>query len=198
MNWILIFINSSRNFKLVLMKIAVASRNPVKIEAVQEAFSECFSDPFEIEGFSVSSGVPDQPMGNKTTFRGAQNRVENLMMEKPGYDYFVGIEGGIKMEKGRMITFAWVVVKSNENEGSARTASFFLPARIAELVLNGYELGEADDIVFSKENSKQQNGAVGLLTNNVVERSTLYKQAVILALIPFFNPDLYLKAGKTA
>ena len=59
------------------------------------------------------------------------------------------------------------------------------------LVREGKELGEADDIVFGKENSKQTYGAVGLLTGDVIDRTRFYEDAVVLALIPFRNPDLY-------
>lgn len=175
------------------MKVAVASTNPVKIEAVREAFTECFSGNIDIESFSIPSGVSDQPLGNKETRRGAGNRAETLMLQRPDFDYYVGIEGGVSMIKRQMAAFAWMVIKSKDKEGTARTASFFLPPRVAELVLIGYELGEADDIVFGQKNSKQDNGAVGLLTNNIVVRKTLYKQAIILALIPFLNPEMYRK-----
>jgi len=53
------------------------------------------------------------------------------------------------------------------------------------------ELGEADDRVFERSNSKQTNGAIGLLTGNVIDRTTLYAPAVVFALIPFKNPELY-------
>lgn len=175
------------------MRIAVASKNPVKIEAVKEAFAEFFKDSFETESFSVSSGVSDQPLGNKETRRGAENRAKAVRLKSPDFDYYIGIEGGVSMLRGQMVAFAWMVILNGKTEGAARTASFFLPPRVAELVLSGYELGQADDMVFKKQNSKQQNGAVGLLTNNVVVRKSLYKQAIILALIPFFNPELYKK-----
>ena len=78
-----------------------------------------------------------------------------------------------------------------DRESNARTASFRLPGRVRELVEQGLELGDADDLVFGKSNSKQQNGAVGLLTDNVETRTSLYEQAVVLALIPFKNSALY-------
>jgi non-canonical (house-cleaning) NTP pyrophosphatase len=53
------------------------------------------------------------------------------------------------------------------------------------------ELGQADDQVFNQSHSKQKNGAVGLLTNDLIDRSEYYKQAVILALVPFLKPELY-------
>jgi len=53
------------------------------------------------------------------------------------------------------------------------------------------ELGEADDVVFGTNNSKQANGAVGLLTDNALTRAELYTEGVILALIPLRNESLY-------
>ena len=66
-------------------------------------------------------------------------------------------------------------------------------AAIAELVRGGIELGEADDQVFGTQGSKQHNGAVGLLTHDVLTRDGFYAQAVQLALIPLINPHLYPK-----
>jgi non-canonical (house-cleaning) NTP pyrophosphatase len=84
-----------------------------------------------------------------------------------------------------------VVVLSGDKIGKARTGAFFLPPAVARLVNEGIELGEADDMVFGRTNSKQKNGAVGLLTGDVIDRRLYYEQAVVLALIPFKNPDLY-------
>ena len=67
----------------------------------------------------------------------------------------------------------------------------FLPPKIVKLINEGLELGDADDIVFNKSNSKQENGAVGLLTNNIINRTSYYFEAVILALIPFKNEQFY-------
>jgi len=55
----------------------------------------------------------------------------------------------------------------------------------------GVELGEADDIVFQRANSKQENGAIGLLTGDVIDRRQLYEHAIVLALVAFKNPSLY-------
>jgi non-canonical (house-cleaning) NTP pyrophosphatase len=85
-----------------------------------------------------------------------------------------------------------VVVKSRDGKiGKGKTGSFFLPPKVAELIGQGKELGDADDIVFGTSNSKQANGAVGILTGDVLTRTTFYEAAVILALIPFKNPELY-------
>jgi inosine/xanthosine triphosphatase len=173
-------------------RIVVASQNPVKISAVRRAFQRSFPDQsWQVASLSVPSGVPDQPRTDDEAHRGAKNRAENARLESPDADYWVGIEGGIDHIQGSMVAFAWIVALSSQQQGSARTAVFTLPAAVAALVEDGLELGHADDRVFGRDNSKQKSGAVGLLTGDVVTRTSLYEQAVILAVIPFRNPDLY-------
>ena len=91
-----------------------------------------------------------------------------------------------------MEAFAWVVIESKVGlVGKGKTGTFILPPKVAELIKKGKELGEADDIVFGQSNSKQKMGAVGLLTNNVIDRTAYYTHAVILALIRFKNANYF-------
>lgn len=176
------------------MRVVVASRNSVKIQAAANGFQRLFGvDQIDVQGVSVPSGVSDQPFSDAETQQGARQRAERARAVQPDADYWVGIEGGIADEgpAGAMWAFAWIVVCSRERCGLGRTGALALPPRVAALVRSGKELGEADDIVFGRINSKQENGAVGLLTGNVIDRSQYYEHAVILALIPFKNPDLY-------
>lgn len=174
------------------LKIIIGSKNPVKINAVKIAFEKMMQDTVsEFEGVSVPSGVADQPMSNEETLQGAQKRAENARKEFPDADFWIGVEGGLEITGDEMEAFAWVVIKSDSKEGKARTATFFLPQRVTELIREGKELGEADDIVFGHTNSKQKAGAVGLLTGNILNRTQYYSEAVVLALIPFKNSELY-------
>ncbi len=175
-----------------MKKIVVASKNPVKVQSALDGFREMFpNEIFEAEGISVSSGVSDQPIGDEETFTGALNRAKSAQQKMVNADYWVGIEGGNIAEKGEMEVMAWIIVLSKDKMGKARTAGFFLPPRIVELVNEGYELGHADDIVFGVSNSKQTGGSSGLLTDNIMTRLRFYVPAVILALIPFKNPTLF-------
>jgi inosine/xanthosine triphosphatase len=172
--------------------IAIASKNPVKIQATLNGFQRMFpTETYQIEMVSVPSGVSEQPASNQETLQGALNRARAAADMVTRADYWVGIEGGIEDYGVEMAAFAWIVVQSKSLCGKGRTGSFFLPSQIAELVRDGHELGYADDIVFQKSNSKQENGAIGILTGNVVDRTALYEQAVILALVPFKNTELY-------
>jgi len=172
-----------------MIKILVASKNPVKLDAVKEGLLVFFDQEITLLGGSVESGVSDQPMSDVETLLGAESRVKNAHDLFSGFDYYVGIEGGV--EESGLMAFAWVVISDGNRIGKARTATFILPPRVAELIHQGYELGDADDIVFEKMNSKQQNGAVGLLTNDLITRKSLYLPAVQMAFIPFLNPELY-------
>lgn len=173
-------------------KVIIASANPVKINSVKHGFIKAFPGrKFEFSGIRFDSPVNAQPFGDEETLRGARIRARQARELEPQAEYWVGIEGGVSGSLDDMQAFAWVVVLSNNQQGQARSASFYLPRRISELVMDGVELGEADDIVFGRTNSKQGNGAVGILTNDAVNRQNLYEPAVILALIPFKNPELY-------
>ncbi|MDY6867609.1 MAG: inosine/xanthosine triphosphatase [Chloroflexota bacterium] len=175
-----------------MKKIIIASHNPVKAQAVLNGFERMFpEEKFTIRQGSVSSGVSNQPMTDRDTLIGAANRAKNARRSYPDGDLWVGVEGGCDYLEGEMVAFAWIMILSEENSGSARTALFRLPGEVQKLVESGLELGDADDKIFGRENSKQKSGAVGILTGDVVTRTRLYEQAVILALIPFKNPQLY-------
>jgi inosine/xanthosine triphosphatase len=174
------------------VQIVVASTNPVKMHAVSAGFERMFpSVSYDLIQVGVPSGVSDQPMTDEETLLGALGRAKAASGVYPLADYWVGVEGGIQAEAGEMLAFAWVAILSPQLVGKGRTGSFILPSRVTALIHEGNELGEADDIVFGRTNSKQENGAVGLLTGDVINRAQLYEQAVILALIPFKNPALY-------
>jgi len=55
-----------------MKKVIVASKNPVKINAVKIGFEKMFPEEcFVFEGVSVPSGVKDQPVGNHEILTGA-------------------------------------------------------------------------------------------------------------------------------
>ncbi len=179
-----------------MITLVVASTNPVKIQAAVNGFQRLFPDSeLSVVTASVLSDVAHQPMSDEETLRGALNRSANAQAVHPNADYWIGIEGGVQPIGPEMAAFAWIVVRSGETIGKGRTGTFFLPPAVVDLIRQGKELGEADDIVFNRSNSKQEDGAVGLLTGNVIDRAQLYEQAMILALIPFKNEVLYKTPG---
>ncbi|OEF22565.1 inosine/xanthosine triphosphatase [Vibrio rumoiensis] len=172
-----------------LQKVVVASLNPAKIQAVESAFKASFpATTFTFEGVSVASEVPDQPMNDQETKLGALNRVRNAKVKINDGDYYVGLEAGIEGD----FTYAWMIIEDNHKQikrGESRSACLMLPPSVLEKVRQGKELGYVMDEVFSTENIKQKGGAIGLLTHHQLTRSSVYHQALVLALIPFLNPE---------
>ncbi len=175
-----------------MKRIAVASKNPVKIHAVEQGFKLLFpAMEFSIEGYAVSSGVNDQPLSDNETFQGALNRVNHLSKTADA-DYWVAIEGGMEEINNEFHVFAWAVAKSKDNKiGKGKTVTFILPDAVSKHIREGKELAHAADIVFNESESGKKQGTIGILTGNHIDRTRYNLDAVIMALIPFKNPDLY-------
>ncbi len=168
---------------------AVGSLNPVKLEAVRQGIAQYFADADSV-AVAVESGVRTQPVGDEETVQGAAQRARAALQAVAGATYGVGLEGGVLELKEGMFACAWCAIVDRAGAlGVASTGRFQLPPQIATLVRGGMELGAADDIVFGRANSKQNEGAVGLLTHGRLTRSQLYAPAVLLALIRFVNAE---------
>jgi non-canonical (house-cleaning) NTP pyrophosphatase len=80
--------------------VAIGSTNRVKLDSTRDAFNACFpSHAVAFDAVSAASGVPDQPMGDAETRRGAHNRAMNAARayrSKHGSwpTYAIGLEGG--------------------------------------------------------------------------------------------------------
>lgn len=169
-----------------MKKVIIASLNPAKIRAVESAFSTVFPDYHCVfQGVSVPSEVADQPMSDHETKLGALNRVRNAKLRITNGDFYVGLEAGIDGD----VTFAWMIIESATQRGESRSASLMLPPEVLSKLADANELGDVMDEVFGTDNIKQKGGAIGLLTQHHLTRSSVYHQALILALIPFTNPE---------
>jgi inosine/xanthosine triphosphatase len=167
--------------------IAVASANPAKINAVSQCFETNFPEQaITVTGIAVPSGVAEQPLSSAETLLGAENRLLALKQQVSA-DYYVAIEAGLDND----LTFAWMLIEHQGKQGKARSASLMLPPAALQLLADGQQLGDAMDQLFGTSNIKQAGGAIGLLTHNRLSRSSVYQQALTLALIPFLNPERF-------
>ena len=166
--------------------LVVASQNPVKVEATRRGFVSMFpSVAFHLHPVAVPSGVRPQPLSDAETLQGALNRAQHAAQLVPQADYWVGIEGGVEERQGSMEAFAWIVVLTPHLLGKSRTGTFSVPEEVAALIRQGQELGMAVEEVYQQAQVKSTTGAVGVLTEGVIDRVQLYEHAVVLALIPF-------------
>lgn len=165
-------------------KVVSATTNPAKIKAILQAFDEIYgAGSCHIDAVSVESGVPEQPFGSEETRTGARNRVKNARMATPDADFWVAIEAGIDGDS----TFSWVVIETREQRGEARSATLPLPTIILERVRAGEALGPVMSHYTGIDEIGRKEGAIGVFTAGALTRSSVYHQAVILALSPFHN-----------
>ncbi len=170
---------------------AIGSENPVKINCVTEAIAEFWPESKAI-GIATDSGVSHQPSSDHEMLTGALNRAQQALDKIPEAHFGIGIEGGTLDAEDGMWAYARVVIVDREGRvGKGQTGRFMLPEAVAQLIREGLELGEADDRFFGRDNSKQKEGAIGILSDGRVTRASLYKPAVTFALLRFVHPDYY-------
>ena len=100
-------------------RLAVASKNPVKINATLRGFESTFPEyEFTAEGFDIHSGVNDQPITDSETRLGAYQRASRVL-ELSDAEFAIGIEGGIETIDGKMYAFAWIVIQDAEQSAQA-------------------------------------------------------------------------------
>ena len=164
--------------------VIAATTNPAKIQAILHAFNQIFGeDSCQMTSIAVDSGVPEQPFGNEQTRAGARNRVTQARKIFPEADFWVAIEAGIDDDS----TFSWVVIENQQQRGEARSATLPLPDVILTRVRAGEALGPVMSDYTRIDEIGRKGGAIGVFTAGKLTRSSVYHQAVILALSPFHN-----------
>lgn len=194
-----------------MLQVIVASLNPAKIDSARLAFALLLPDAqVNLRGVSVPSGVAEQPISDTETYQGARQRALAARVLVPDADLWIGMEGGVEftelteqklagfsLKERTCRTFAWIQVLGPEREqangldNASRSACLTLPPAVAKAIADGEELGPAMDRLFNQTNTKQTGGAIGILTQQLITRRTLYRDTLVLALAPWLNPQLY-------
>ena len=173
--------------------MAVGSKNPVKIEAIKTCFNNFFDD-VSIE--AVEAEMKPQPIGLEETIRGAIKRGTEAL-RKTGADLGVGIEAGL-IKLGHTITgyinqHICAIIDKQGHITIGLSMGFEFPPEVVEKILSG-EAKEAEEAMEEISGIKEigsKTGAIGYLTKEKITRKDLCIQAIISALIPRINPQLY-------
>ncbi len=170
------------------IRVGVATRNPLKASATRIAF-ENFFDEVEVQSFKSRLMLQRQPADEQIT-RGAMLRAKEAI--EFGYDYGVGIEGGLLHLGGRayLTGFSAVISKVGEMHGAWGLA-WECPPSLLERVERGEELGAIMDQILGRSGVKTHEGAIGVLSKNKIDRLRVTTDSVIAALIPFVNREFY-------
>ncbi|WP_135828042.1 inosine/xanthosine triphosphatase [Halorussus halobius] len=167
------------------MRVGVGSTNPVKLSATESALSAIADAPV-VEPVAVDSGVSEQPVGERETAAGAENRARNVL-DAGEYDLGAGLEGGVaevEAADGLFLTM-WAAVTDGDRLGRGAGPRLRLPDAVATRVRAGEELGPVMDDVLGIDDVAEKQGAAGALTGGIVDRERALAQAVAGALGPF-------------
>lgn len=174
------------------MKVAVGSKNPVKIAAARQAFAAIWPhEEISIVSSDVPSGVSDQPMSTEESIKGAINRAKTVKVAlRP--DYAVGIEAGSVKVGDQWFEDGWVaVIDQTGSVGLGGSPRIQIAPKLMKLIKSGQEFGEAGDAVFGTTGMKQSSGYCGMMTGNVFTRTDMLCDAIIMALGRFVRPDVF-------
>jgi len=157
----------------VKMKIVVGSLNPVKIQAVTEAFETVNSS---VSGLSVDSKVRDQPLSHEETRQGAINRARACVQQTEA-DLGFGLEGGVFISEGLLYLCSWGALVDKEDTVCVVSGpTFRLPSVFKKPLLEGAELNEIMHEIFGIRELGSKEGAIGFFTKGVTNRKEVFKQ----------------------
>lgn len=172
------------------MQFAIGSTNPIKIDAAANVLKRVYPDA-RLMSVDTPSGVDRQPHSDKEARLGALNRARTAL-DSLHADYGIGLESGVIETEFGLMTCAWcTIIRSDGFTGVGGGAHILLPESVSQLIRRGYELGQAMDQVSGQHNTKLQMGALGLLTNSLIDRRSAFEAIICLALGPFVTEHYY-------
>lgn len=155
------------------MKIYIASQNKTKVEAVKLVFKEA-----SVIALKIDSKVSDQPKSEKETMLGAYNRAKSL----PKDGLRIGLEAGVSLEEDILFLINWgVLIDQDDNVYLASGTKIPLPKFIYDEIYNqGKELADIMNYHYNKEEINTKEGAIGIFTNDNVQRIEIFIHIVKL------------------
>lgn len=161
------------------MDIAIGTTNQAKTQAVEAIVKQYFEQAV-FTYVKAPSEVSEQPMTTEETRRGAMNRAKNTM-QKTAATLSFGLEGGVTEIDGAMYVCNWgALALTDGTVFTAAGAQIILPKEIAQEIKSGKELGPIMDAYTKQQDIRQHTGAVGVFTQGLVNRQSMFEHIVLL------------------
>ncbi len=166
------------------MRIHVGTRNPLKVRAARAGFALAFPGvPLEVSGVAVALDVPSQPFDAQVV-EGAIARARRAV---EGADCGVGIEAGLVRFPGcaeaLSVQFCAVI-----DQGGWLTVGhgpgYTLPPSVLARLRAGSTLDREISALSGIDEVKEKAGAIGVLSGGRIDRFTITREAVLMALVP--------------
>jgi len=185
--------------------IAVGSTRGPKVEAVRRvlpalatvvpAFARA-----EVVPFDASAATPPMPLSVDELLEGARVRaqlaLESLAASGRRADYAIGLEGGIDLRRtmpsNRGFLMSWAYVTDGRRGAHGCGGAIEVPSALLEEVVDkGIELSEAIDALSGQDDVRSRQGAWGILTSGLFDRTRSFEIALVNAFAPFISPGVY-------
>jgi inosine/xanthosine triphosphatase len=188
------------------MIVAVGSTRGPKVEAVRRVLAQLGDragelSRAEIVAVDVTAGAPPMPLSLDELLDGARSRAQLAMEALEGQgrraDFGVGMEGGIDLRRRdphgrRGFLMSWAYVTDGRRGAHGCGGAIEVPRPLLDRVVSdGIELAEAVDAFAREHDVRSRQGAWGVLSGGLFDRTRSFEIALINALAPFYNDAAY-------
>lgn len=175
--------------------VALGSRNPAKVQGASKAFRR-LRRRVRVVGVELSGATVPQPFGLRETVKAALRRAELALERSPSAALGLGVEAGLVkcplIPAGFMDQHVALILDRGGGVTVGGSSSFEYPSKVVVNTLGeGVEVGKVVEELSGIEGIGRKKGAIGFLSHGVVNRAQLVEQAVLMAMIPRINPELY-------
>jgi inosine/xanthosine triphosphatase len=185
--------------------VALGSTRAPKVEAVRRvlaalsAHSPSLSSA-ELASRDVEHGAPAMPLTLDHLLEGSRRRAGEalaaLRREGRVADLGVGLEGGLEVREGggarRGLLMSWAYVTDGRRGAHGCGGAIEVPAPVLRRVVEeGVELSVVIDALVARDDTRSREGAWGVLTGGLLDRTRSFELALLNAMAPFYNPETY-------
>ena len=173
------------------MKIAIWTKSPPKVAAIEEAINKCvyFKDKkIEIIPLKVSSDISDMPTSEQENMTWAYNRAHNCKKEIEA-DFYIWMEGWTTMIWDKAYLF-WVVfiLDNSWNWHYGFSNKMEVPEYFRQKIYDeDLELWPVLSEVTKQENASKKWWAFAHWSDDMLTRKGQFVLAFLSGIVPFFN-----------
>jgi len=174
------------------LSLALGSTSLDKKRVLKKALS-LFNLTAEIRTVDVSSGINEQPLNEKTTIKGAENRAiaaMNAFYKGKKIDFAVGLEGGLCWinNRGYFLICAAVICDKDKTTYLGLSSKLQLPKEVSDKIKRGKSFGKA--IRDFQQKNKNKDSLIRI-ANLLISRKEAFREAITNAFLVYRNKTYY-------
>ncbi|MCK0471278.1 DUF84 family protein [Halalkalibacter sp. APA_J-10(15)] len=160
------------------MIVAIGSKNPAKVHAVQATLIQ---EEIRFIPIAAKSSVDSQPFSDEETILGARNRAKDALLQLSTSTMAFGLEGGVIETRFGLMLCNWgVLLHQDGREWIAGGARIPLPEDISNQLRTGQELGNVMAEYVGDREVRKKQGAIGVFSHGFVDRKEMFSHIVKL------------------